>query len=758
MSAVLGRRAVLAGTGALVVSFGVPAAGAAEPDAVVPPAQLDSYLAVNADGSVTAFFGKIDGGQGLDVAVAQIVAEELDVPVAWVAVVMGDTARTVNQGGASNASGVSQGAVPLRNAAAEARLVLVEMAAGRFGVAPGALATGGGVVSVAADPARRVSYAELVGGHRFDVAMQWNGRYGNDLNVKGRATPKPVAAYTVVGTPVPRSDIPAKVFARHDYVTDVKVPGMLHARMVRPPVAGAVPVSVDNASIADIADVRVVWKQGFLGVVARREWNAIKAAQRLRVTWSAVPPPFPEQSALYDHIRAAPVTKRQVALQQGEPDAAISNAPRQVSAEYEWPFQTHSSMGPACAIADVRPDRAMLWTGTQKPHYARDGVAALLGLPMDSVQAVWVSGPGSYGRNDAGDAVIDAAILSREVGAPVRLQYMRAEGHAWDAKGPASVHRARGGLDEAGNIAGLVFESKSFSRLEVASSEADPRDSLASQMMGGALHPAAAYLFPGESVPTEAYRIPNRRVAWEVIPPLLDRASPLRTSHLRDPLGPELLFASESFIDEMAAAAGADPVAFRLRHLSSDRDIAVVKAAAEHAGWQARPAGPRAAVDTRAAGDVAVGRGLSLGHRDATVVALVAEVAVTRATGQIAVRRLVVAHDCGLIVNPDGLKRCIENAVTYATSRALFEEVTFSRQMVTSVDWATYPILELADAPGMVEIVLINRPDLPPSGAGEPSVRAVGAAIANAVFDATGVRLRRGPFTADRVKSALGAA
>jgi len=757
----LSRRFLL--EGALVVSVGAAlgpeallavrtaAAQGTAPAGAVMPDRLDSYIAINADGGITAFFGKIDGGQGLDVAIAQIVAEELDVGADRVAVVMGDTARTVNQGGASNASGVSQGAVPLRNAAAEARLVLSELAATRLGVPAAELVAADGVFFKRGTPDQRVSYGELVGGRSFNVEMKWNGRYGNDLNVTGRATPKKVAEYTVVGTPVPRRDIAAKVFAQHDYVTDVAVPGMLHARTLRPPVAGSVPASIDESSIADIQGARVVHKQGFLAVVAPREWDAIQAWQRLKVEWTKVDPPFPHQDALYDHIRAAPVAKRAVALQVGDADAAIAGAARVIVAEYEWPFQAHTSMGPACAVVDVRDGAATLWTGTQKPHYARDGVTKFLGLPPEKVHAIWMTGPGSYGRNDAGDAAIDAALLSRELGRPVRLQYMRNEGHAWDAKSPASVHRLRAGLDGDGRIVGIDLVSKAFSRIDVATSEADPRDSLASQTMGGPLAHQDIYLFPGDFVPIDPYVVANKRMAWEVIPPLLDRASPLRTSHLRDPLGPELIFAADCFIDELAAATGSDPLEFRLRYLESERDIAVLRAIADKAGWQSRPAGPRGAPTT----DLVVGRGVSFARRDNTVVGLIAEVEVDRRSGHVRAKRLVVGHDCGLIVNPDGIRRCAENAVVYGVSRATREEVTFSPENVTSVDWLSYPILDMMDAPDLVEVVLINRPELPPTGAGEPSVRTVAAAIGNAIFDATGVRIRRGPLSDERVKARL---
>ncbi|MBI0535255.1 xanthine dehydrogenase family protein molybdopterin-binding subunit [Roseomonas sp. KE2513] len=761
MTIQLSRRAALgAAMGALVVTVRGPdalAQGAAPPAAPIsplpPPGQLASYIAVHADGTVTAFFGKIDGGQGLDVAVAQIVAEELDLPADRVKVVMGDTARTVNQGGASNASGVSQGAVPLRNAAAEARLLLVEMAAARLGVAPEALRVVDGTISVAAQPDRRLNYGELIGDRRLDAEVKWNGRYGNDLNVEGRARTKPIADYKVVGTAVPRRDIADKAFARHDYVTDIRLPGMLHARMIRPPVAGSKPIAVDESSVSAIPGIRVVWKEGFLAVAAPREWDAIRAAEALKVEWSAVPPPFPEQASIYDHIRNAPTTKRGVPMQQGDAAAAIAGAARVISAEYEWPFHSHSSMGPGCALADVRPEGVRVWTGSQKPHAVRDGVAKFLGVSPETVHTVWVTGPGSYGRNDAGDTPFDAAFLSRELGKPVRVQYMRHEGHGWDTKSPASVQRVRAGLDEQGRVTGIEFSSKAFSRTNIATSEADPRDSLASQSMGGGLNPQDTYLFPGDFVPTEPYAFPARTMAWETIPPLLDRASPLRTSHLRDPLGPELIFAAESFVDELAAATGADPVEFRLRHLREERDIAILRAITDKAGWQPRPAGPRGG-----GGDIARGRGVSLARRDGTVVGLVAEVEVDRRSGAIRLKRMVVGQDCGLIINPDGLRRCVENAVIYGTSRALHEEVTFDRNNVTSVDWNTYPILDLTEAPEVVEVVLINRPDIRPTGAGEPAVRTAGAAIANAVFDATGARLRRGPFTPERVKAALAGA
>jgi nicotinate dehydrogenase subunit B len=753
----ISRRSVLKAAGALVVTVAAPgefhaalaqgtaaAGGGAKPP--LSPDQLDSWIAVERDGSVTAFFGKIDMGQGVDVAIGQIVAEELDVPFARVKVVMGDTALTVNQGGASGSTGIWKGGVPLRNAAAEARRLLVEMTAKHLGVSADQLTVSDGVVAVGGDPAKSMSYADLIGGRYFDSAMEWNGTLGNDLVATGKAKPKSPDHYKIVGQPIVRTDVGHKVFCRLDYVTDVKVPGMAHGRMLRPPVAGAVPVAVDEGSISAIPGTRVVWNKGFLGVVGDKEWNTIRAAEQLKVTWSESKPPFPDQSALYDHIRRAPVTTRKVEVENGTVETALAVAARRVEAEYEWPFQSHASMGPACAIADVRNGQVTVWTGSQKPHFVRDGVAAILGVPADKVRAIWVPGPGSYGRNDAGDAATDAAFLSRAIGRPVRVQGMRHDGHGWDPKGPASIHRARAGIDAAGNVIAYQFESKGFSRFNIAPTEANPSDSLAGQLIGLPLASRDAF-----GVPQESYVFDHKLLAWETIAPLLDRASPLRTAHLRDPVGPQIHFASESFIDELAAATGSDAVAFRLRHLKEPRDIAAVKAAAERAGWETRVSGSQ----KNTGADVASGRGIAYIRRNGTIAVVIAEVEVDRRSGRVRPKRFVVAHDCGLIINPDGLRHTIEGNIVQGTSRSLWEEVTFDTKNVTSVDWETYPILDITETPEAVDIVMINHPELPPTGAGEASTRPVAAAIANAIFDATGVRLRRAPFTPERVKAGL---
>jgi nicotinate dehydrogenase subunit B len=728
------RRTLLQAGGALVVSVGMPigldtvlginqaqAQGARPP---LTPDQLSSYIAVNADGTVAAYFGKMDMGQGLFVAIGQMVAEELDVPFGRVKVIMGDTATSVNQGGASGSTGVQLGGKQMRMAAAEARRVLVELAADKLGLPTGDLTVIDGVVTAKDNPAKKASYAELIGGRYFNVQLE----------------------HKIVGQPIRREDIAPKVFCQEDFCTDVKVPGMVHTRVIRPPVAGSTPVRVDEGSIRDIPGAKIVRDKAFLAVVADTEWGAVKAMQQLKVDWSNTAPPFPDQAALFDHIRQAPVRHSETDSKAvGNVAEAFRTAARVVEAEYEWPFQSHACMGPACAVVEIKDGQATCWSGSQKPHFVRDGVARTLGLPMDKVRAIWKVGPGSYGRNDADDCAADAAVIAQAIGKPVRLQYMREQGTGWDPKGPASIHRARAAIDASGKVTAYEFTSKGFSRIDVQTNGGMPADTLAGQLLGVPL-----VVNDGFGVPAESYAFDAKRLSWETIAPLLDRGSPLRSAHLRDPVGPQIHFASESFIDEVAAALNVDPVEFRLRHVKNSRDIAAIKAAAEKSGWVSRPSPRRDQT-----GNTVSGRGMAYAQRNSTIVAIVAEVDVDRSTGRIFARKFTVAHDCGQIINPDGLTKTIEGNIVQGVSRTLWEEVRFDRKNVTSVDWLTYPILDITETPEAIDVVLINRPEMPPSGAGEPSIRPVAAAIANAIFDATGVRIRRVPFSPDRVKAAL---
>lgn len=746
------RRDFLVSCGALVVGASAPwlaTAAHAQSDTSVKPAlsadELDSWVAIAPNGSVTAYYGKVDLGQGLAVAIAQIVAEELDVAFSKVTIIMGNTTSSLNQGGASSALGIQAGAKPLRNAAAEARRLLVQTASAQLSVSPARLTVNDGVISSLDNVRQRVSYAELIGGKFFHSKVEWNKKTGNALGIKVKAKVKSPAEYKLVGKPVPRTDVAGKVFGTDAFMNDIKVPGMLHARVIRSPLAGGVPAKVDASSIADIAGARVVQEKQFLAVVAEKEWDAVRAARELKVEWSAPPNPLPAQQEIYDFIKSAPTVKRTEEIKTGDVASSFASAAKVIEVEYRWPFQSHASMGPACAIVDAKADSATLWTGSQKPHYAAEGVAKLLGLPADKVNGIWVIGAGSYGRNDAGDAALDAAMLSKLTGRPVRVQGMRHDATTWDPKAPASIHRARAALDASGKVTGYEFISRAFSRASIQSNESDPKDSLVGMQMG--IKPRAG---TGFGIPSESYGIENKLMGWENVPDLIPGVSPLRTSHLRDPVGLQIHFASEQFIDELAHATGEDAIAFRLKYLTAARDQEALKAAAEKAGWQTRVSGTG-----DKSGDLLKGRGIAYAQRAGTIVAVIAEIEVERKTGRIWGRKFTVAHDCGLVVNPHTLRYTIEGGLVQALSRTLHEEVQFEPTKVNSVDWLTYPILTAVDAPETIDVVLLNRPDQPPTGAGEATCRVIPAAMANAFFDATGVRLRQAPLTPMRVLAAL---
>ncbi len=761
-STALSRRRLLQASGALIVSAvgsrgPISTAFAQNADAIAgfskqKPAlhasHLDSWIAVAKDGRITAFYGKTDGGQGIEVAVAQIVAEELDVPFERVDVIMGDTALSINQGGASNSSGVRAGAKQLRYAAAEARRILVEAAAQKLGVHAEHLTVENGVVKSKDNVATQTSYAELIGGQFFNATLEWNNKIGNPIEVHGKAEPKAASEYKIVGRSFPRADIAEKVFGRFEFITDIKVPGMLHARVVRPPMAGATPASVDETSLKDTG-ARLVKIKDFVAVVAEKEWDAVRGALALKVTWTSVEPPFPGHDGLHDYIRAATPTKEKVALKADGFDAALQGAAKILQADYEWPLQSHASMGPACAIADVQVDKATLYTASPKSHYAAEGVASMTGLKPEDVHAVWVRGPGAYGRNDADDTAAEAAVISKAVGRPVRLQQMRHDATGWDPKAPAGVHSVRAAFDADKNLVAYEFQAKGFSTSDVSPNGSTPADLLVGQVLGASLA-KRKYEF---NVPADSYQFPNKQMTWRTIAPMLERASPLRTSHLRDTGGPQLHFASECFVDEMAVYTGMDPVAFRLKYISKDREKAAIQAVVEKASWEPRTSARK----QKTVDGLLSGQGIAYAFRGGTIVAMIADIEINPSTGRIWARKITVAHDCGLIVNPQQLRLVIEAGLVQACSRALREEVLFDKAKVLSIDWSSYPILEMEDAPGAIDIVLINRPNVASSGAGEPMARPVAAAIANAVYDATGERLRRAPFTPARVKAAVSA-
>ena len=743
------RRKFLKTGGALVVSFAMPGcvlravtneaaplpvAGGIWP-ATVDPAALDSWLRIAADGSVTASVGKIEAGMGIGTAFAQIVAEELDVALERVTIVMGDTATTVDQRGTGGSNGIQDGGLALRHAAAEGRAALIALAAARLNVAAVGLIARDGVVFSQADPAKRVSYGDLVGGKTFDV------------KVSERPKTKDPREYKVVGKPVPRFDIPPKVIGAYRYVTDLSVPGMLHGRVIRPPEAGAKLQRVDMAAKLP-GLVKVVRHGEFLGVVCEREEQAIDAARRLPVEWSRPAPMFwGSYDDLYRFLRAEkPKVSKEVNLK-GDAEAALALAARVVEARYEYPFQSHASMGPACAIADVRDGGALVWFGGQKPYPTRLALAELLKLPRERVRVVWMPGPGSFGMNDADDCAADACVLAQAVGRPVRLQYMRIDGTGWDPKGPPIAFRMRAGVNPGGGVFAWDYEARGFSGRTRNNGTDVAGDTLAGQLVGG--HRAKITDWPQFSV--DSYGFANVRKVSHTINWDRSLPTPLRTAHLRDPDGMATCFASESFVDEVAFATGSDPVEFRLRYLTDPRDIAVVEAAAEKAGWQRR-VGPKPRDWSR----LTTGRGIAYAPRNNATVAIVAEVEVDRETGRYRVRRFTCAHDCGFVVNPSNLRGTIEANLIQGMSRAMHEAVRFDPTRVLSIDWLTYPIVDMTEVPDAIDIVILNnRPDARSRGAGEPATRPVAAAIANALFDAVGVRLRRVPLTPDALLAAM---
>jgi CO/xanthine dehydrogenase Mo-binding subunit len=650
----------------------------------------------------------------------------------------------------------------MRRVAAEARRVLLDMASTRLSVPVDQLAVANAVITLKADPTKRVTYGELIGGKKFSVALT-----GNNINATtGRAPMKPVQDLKIVGQSPQRYDIPAKVDGSLKWAVDVKLPGMVHARNVRPPFAGAKLLSIDESSVRSLPGfVRVVSKGNYVAVVCEREEQAVRAAQALKLTWEKpATAPFPSSQDLYTYMRSANPTSRANPTVNGNPDAAFMNASQVLEAEYDVPFQGHTAFGPAHATADPSNGQMTIYSNDMKSYGMRNGVAEFLGMPRENVRVVWMEGPQAYGRTAADDAGFEAAYIAKEIGRPVRVQWMRHEETAWDTKGPAFTFKLRGALDNQGNVTAFDYNAQAADYNHLGYNEANTV--LIAQLMGARPRNAAG---GSADRPSDMYEIPNRRIATQVVGMPLVYETPLRTGNLRDPNGPQVTFAAESFIDELAFAAKADPVAFRLKMLTAStmddnafrraRSIAVIKAAAQTFGWDTRPS-PR----PRGTGRILTGRGIAYTYRSQTVVAEIAEVEVNRETGHVWVKRMVCAHDCGLVINPEGLKRTIEGGMLHSLSRTLHEEVQFDTEKVTSVDWTTHPSLTHLDTPEKIDIVIVNgdptpnRPDLPHYGAGETVCKPTLAAVANAIFDATGVRLRRVPFRDDRVLAALRAA
>lgn len=733
---------------------------------------VEILLAVWDDGSVTALNGHVDLGTGIRTALGQIVAEELDVALASINMVLGDTSRAPNQGATIASASIQIHSVPLRAAAAQARAWLVDRAAGVLQVDRALLTVRDGQVSVIGSDGRSVAYGALVAGQHVELSLALDSPLKSPQD------------YRIVGTSTARVDIPAKATGALTFVHDMRVPGMLHGRVVRPPYAGAdhgdfignTLEAVDESSIAHIPGIRaVVVIRDFIGIVAEREEHAEQALRELRVQWK----PWPGLTKLDDlegAIRANPATQRKL-IDEGDVDAAMAGAAQRLPRNYVWPYQMHGSIGPSCALADwqakepprsptvcgsLPPEgaasrlgsgpaaehRLTVWAGSQNPHVLRADLSRLIGLPDTAIDVIRMEAAGCYGRNCADDVAADAALLSRAVGAPVRVQLTREQEHAWEPKGAAQLMQVNGGLNADGSVAAYDFQTS-------YPSNGAPTLAL---LLTRTVEPVARAYEMGDRSARPPYDYENLRVSVNDMPPML------RASWLRGVSALPNSFAHESYIDELATAAGVDPVEFRLRYLSEPRAAELLRATADRAGWKVHTQPQQQAGEQGEASDIVHGQGVAYARYvhskwpgyGAAWAAWVADVEVNRKTGEVQVRRVVVGHDAGTLINPAGVQHQIHGNVVQTTSRALTEQVTLNPKTntVASLEWGSYPILSFRDVP-VIEVVTMARPGEPPLGAGESSSVPGTAAIANAIFDATGVRFRQPPFTAEVVRAAL---
>ncbi len=751
------RRDLLKGAGALIVSFSIAGSSEAPGGApgqknsssgatlAIPLDQVDSWVAIAQDESVTGYTGKCEFGQGFRTVQYQLIADELYVPLDRITLVVCDTALTPDQGitSGSQSHPTEFGPNGLRQALATAREALFQMASDQLGVPVGQLAVQDGVIFVQSDPTQSVTYGQLIGNQRFD------------LTVDRAAVPKDPSTYTVLGTSVPRYEIPAKVTGQFEYVQSVRLPGMLHGKVVRPPVIGAQVISVDESSVANLpGNVRAVVRNDFVGVVADTQWQAKLAADALVVNWSAGVG-LPNQQDLYGYMRKQPSRDSYTVLAD-DVDARFDQAANIVSATYLTPYQMHGSIGASAAVADVQgigPDgTATIWSASQGVYPQRDSVAQILGIPKENIRVIFREGSGCYGLNGADTVCYDAALLSQAVGKPVRVQLTRKdEMAAGENYGPAYIVDLRAGLNEKGQI--IVWDYEAFTLTKGnRPTEMAPGNIITGALVGFPTPP----LVPGGGTPPTSFSnganadssygagcvagqcggtgtVESERVLTHTI------ESPFFTGPLRSPGRLQNTFANESFIDELAAFVQADPIQYRL--------------AANAAGWKSRPS-PKSA---NGASGIATGRGVAcvLYEGNNGYCAMVAEVQVDLTTGQVTVTRIVTSQDSGPVSNPDGLRNQMEGGALQGMSRCLREEVSWDDQKVTSIDWRTYPVFHWGEPLPVIETILLNPLDKPQMGAGECTITLAAAAIANAIFDATGARVREIPFTPARVLAAL---
>lgn len=716
------------------------------PISEVNPGALSSWLWIAPDGTVTAFTGKVELGMGNQTSLSQIVAEELYVNVAKIKMVMGDTDICPDQGPTYGSLTISLAGPQLRSAAAAGYQTLLQMASTALGAPASSLSVSNGVVS---DGSSSISYGDLVKGQVFTAAIPVTG---TAPYYSLTAPTKPVANYEIVGKSIPRVDIPPKVAAEYEYVHDVRVPGMLHGRVVRPPAIGAQLVSVGKVP----KGVKLVVIKNFVGVAAENEWDAIEAASKLKTkwtTWNGLPEQADLESYIYDTPStttvafANPATKT-VAQAQAAATSGMANAVKTVSGTYTTPIETHGSLGPSCALVDVQPNQVLVYSGTQGPNVVLTAVASALNVSPDIVHVRAYPASGCYGRNGSDPVTVDAALMSQALGAPVRVQWMRADEHVWDPKGPATIHQMSGGIDADGNV--VAYQHEGW----LAGSEGDVT------IIGAALAGQVAFTTqasPGWSTNYFTYTFPNAAVISNQQNDLAsdqNNGTGIISAWLRSPAQFQITYAHESFIDELAALAAADPIEFRLKYLTDQRFINVLQKVASLADWQTRPS---PSGDANSKKRVVTGRGVGMALRDGTYAGNVAEVSVDRHTGKVTVNKIWGTQDCGLIVNPQAIKLGAEAGITQGTSRTMLEQVNFSTSAITSVDWYTYPILRFDQTPEVI-FEAINNPSVPANGSGEPTMTPTAAAIGNAIFDATGVRMRDLPYRANYVKVQLKAA
>jgi len=733
----LSRRVLLGGGSALVVSFSLLRGPSSSTLAQATPPRLpgslrttpllDAWIRIDADG-ITVFTGKAELGQGIKTALLQVAAEELRVEPKQLLFLTADTARTPNEGYTAGSQSMQDSATAIRHAAAQARELLIAAAGSKFGVPVEHLTSQDGFVSAA--DGRRADYRELAAGGVLHVEAQPQSKLTDP------------SSYRWIGKPMPRVDIPAKVTGASAYVQDLRLPGMLHARIVRPPSYGARLRSLDTATVERMPGVVKVVRNGqFLAVAAEREFQAVRAMDALALAsqWEEKET-LPAPSGLYQWVRTAP--SREYVI------AAVGNGAetheRTLEAVYLRPYQLHASIGPSCAVALAEAGGLTVWTHAQGVYPLRAALAEMLQLAPDKVRCIHMEGSGCYGHNGADDAAADAALVAMALpGRPVRVQWMRDQEHAWEPFGAAMVSRVRASLDNRGSIVDWHYEvwSNAHSTRPGGAGNLMPAWHLERPFTQPPPEPIPQPTGGGDRNAIPLYKFANTRVIHRFIPEM-----PLRVSALRG-LGAYMnVFSLESFMDELALAAGADPIEFRLRHLQDARARAVIQLAAEKFGWDPTVQPPKGR-----------GRGFAFAKYKnlAAYTAVAVELEVERETGRIGLRRCVAADDSGEIVNPDGVRNQIEGGIVQSASWTLREAVAFDETRIRSRDWSTYPILRFADLPDTVEVHVIDQPGQPFLGTGESAQGPTAAAIANAVAQATGVRIRELPLTPQRVKAAL---